>query len=61
MGVRPLRATGECNPQSARAIDEQFATTFHIPVETIRDWEQGRCEPDAAARDYLRMIARGMR
>jgi len=37
---------------------EQFAATFHIPVGTIRDWEQGRYEPDAAARAYLRVIAR---
>jgi putative transcriptional regulator len=37
---------------------EQFAAAFHIPVGTIRDWEQGRYEPDAAARAYLRVIAR---
>jgi putative transcriptional regulator len=24
----------------------------------LRDWEQGRYEPDAAARAYLRVIAR---
>jgi putative transcriptional regulator len=35
-----------------------FATTFDIPIGTIRDWEQGRYEPDAAARAYLRVIAR---
>ena len=37
---------------------EEFATRFHIPPGTLRDWEQGRCEPDAAARAYLRVIAR---
>ena len=41
-----------------RLSQEEFAATFHIPVGTIRDWEQGRYEPDAAARAYLRVIAR---
>jgi len=36
---------------------EQFATRFHIPIGTLRDWEQGRKEPDAAARAFLRVIA----
>jgi putative transcriptional regulator len=36
---------------------EEFADQFHIPIETIRDWEEGRTEPDAAARAYLRVIA----
>jgi putative transcriptional regulator len=27
-------------------------------VSTLRDWEQGRFEPDAAARAYLTVIAR---
>jgi hypothetical protein len=29
---------------------------YQIPVGTIRDWEQRRSEPDAAARAYLRAI-----
>ncbi len=37
---------------------EEFATRYHIPVGTLRDWEQGRFEPDAAARAYLAVIAR---
>jgi putative transcriptional regulator len=37
---------------------EDFATRFHIPIGTLRDWEQGRKEPDAAARAYLVVIAR---
>jgi putative transcriptional regulator len=36
----------------------QFAAAFQIPIGTIRDWEQGRYQPDAAARTYLRVIAR---
>jgi putative transcriptional regulator len=37
---------------------EDFATKFHIPLGTLRDWEQNRKEPDAAARAYLVVIAR---
>jgi putative transcriptional regulator len=37
---------------------EEFAVSFHIPLGTLRDWEQGRKEPDAAARAYLVVIAR---
>jgi putative transcriptional regulator len=37
---------------------EEFAARFHIPIGTLRDWEQGRKEPDAAAKAYLRVIAR---
>jgi putative transcriptional regulator len=37
---------------------EGFARTFHIPIGTLRDWEQGRVEPDRAARAYLKVIAR---
>ncbi|MDD2901098.1 MAG: helix-turn-helix domain-containing protein [Syntrophales bacterium] len=37
---------------------EEFAARFHIPLGTLRDWEQNRKEPDAAARAYLTVIAR---
>ena len=37
---------------------EEFAARFAIPLGTLRDWEQGRKEPDASARAYLRVIAR---
>lgn len=36
---------------------EAFATRFQIPIGTLRDWEQGRVEPDQTARAYLRAIA----
>lgn len=36
---------------------EEFAARFHIPVGTLRDWEQGRSEPDAPGRAYLTVIA----
>ena len=36
---------------------EEFARRYHIPLGTLRDWEQGRCEPDQPARAYLTVIA----
>lgn len=37
---------------------EDFAARYHIPLGTLRDWEQGRVAPDQAARAYLTVIAR---
>ena len=37
---------------------EQFAAQYQIPLGTLRDWEQGRSEPDQAAKGYLNAIAR---
>ena len=36
---------------------EEFAAGYHIPIGTLRDWEQGRSEPDQPARAYLTVIA----
>ena len=36
---------------------EEFAAHYQIPLGTLRDWEQGRTEPDQAARAYLHVIA----
>jgi putative transcriptional regulator len=35
----------------------EFAERFHIPIGTLRDWEQRRSEPDQAAQAYLKVIA----
>jgi putative transcriptional regulator len=32
---------------------EQFAARYHMPLGTLRDWEQGRSEPGQPARAYL--------
>jgi putative transcriptional regulator len=48
--VRTLR-------RALKLSQEEFAARYHIPVGTLRDWEQGRKEPDAAAKAYLRVIA----
>jgi putative transcriptional regulator len=36
---------------------EEFAARYQIPLGTLRDWEQGRTEPDQPARAYLKVIA----
>lgn len=37
---------------------EEFAARYHIPLGTLRDWEQGRTAPDQPTRAYLTVIAR---
>jgi len=36
----------------------RFAEAFHLPLTTLRDWEQYRSTPDAPARALLRAIER---
>jgi putative transcriptional regulator len=37
---------------------EEFALRYHIPIGTLRDWEQGRAIPDQPTQAYLKLIAR---
>jgi putative transcriptional regulator len=37
---------------------EEFASRYHIPLGTLRDWEQGRATPDQPTQAYLTVIAR---
>lgn len=43
--------------RALRLTQDEFAARFGIPLGTLRDWEQGKSEPDQAARSYLRVIA----
>ncbi|WP_037278010.1 helix-turn-helix domain-containing protein [Rubellimicrobium mesophilum] len=36
----------------------EFAARFHVPVGTLRDWEQARVTPPDFAVAYVRVIAR---
>ena len=36
----------------------EFAEAFHLPIATLRDWEQNRSTPDAPARALLLAIER---
>ncbi len=61
----PILSGGETAAAIARTVRKrlglsqaQFAARFHLPVGTLRDWEQNRRQPDAPALAYLRVIAR---
>jgi putative transcriptional regulator len=43
--------------RALRLSQQEFAAHYGIPVGALRDWEQGRKEPDAAAKAYLHVIA----
>jgi putative transcriptional regulator len=44
--------------RALRLTQEEFSARFRIPLGTLRDWEQGKSEPDQASRAYLTVIAR---
>ncbi len=58
--MRRMRRTPQVRVirRALQLSQEQFAAQFHIPLGTLRDWEQGRKDPDAAARAYLTVIGR---
>jgi len=47
--VRALR-------EKLNLTQEEFAARFHLPLGTVRDWEQGAHRPDRAARVLLTVI-----
>ena len=49
--VRALRA-------KLNLTQEQFAARFHLPLGTVRDWEQGAHRPDKAGQVLLSVIAK---
>jgi putative transcriptional regulator len=49
--VRALR-------QKLNLTQEEFAARFHLPLGTVRDWEQGAHRPDKAAQVLLTVIAK---
>lgn len=60
--VRPIHPAGGVNVRGIRAklnlTQTEFAARFGFPVGTLRDWEQGRTVPDAAAQTLLFVIER---
>ena len=36
----------------------QFSAAYRIPLATLKNWEQGRRQPDAPATAYLQAIAK---
>jgi len=43
--------------RALKLTQEEFSARYQIPLGTLRDWEQGRSEPDQPTRAYLRVIA----
>jgi putative transcriptional regulator len=37
---------------------QEFAQVYRIPLATLKNWEQGRRQPDAPAAAYLQVIAK---
>ena len=44
--------------ERTKLSQEAFSVRFGLDLATLRNWEQGRSEPDAAARTLLWTIAR---
>ncbi|WP_436199008.1 helix-turn-helix domain-containing protein [Astrobacterium formosum] len=49
--IRALRA-------KLNLTQEEFAARFHLPLGTVRDWEQGAHRPDRAAQVLLKVISK---
>ena len=56
--MRPWYLNTKGLRRKMQLTQEQFATQFHIPLDTLGDWEERRSEPDPAMCAYLRVIAR---
>ena len=41
-----------------RMSQQEFARVYRIPLPTLKNWEQGRRQPDAPAEAYLQVIAK---
>ena len=44
--------------RSLRMSQGEFAAAYRIPLATLKNWEQGRRQPDAPAAAYLKAIQR---
>lgn len=42
---------------ATKKSQQAFAAAYHLPIGTVRDWEQGRRVPDAPARALLAIIS----
>ena len=42
--------------QKVKMSQAMFARSYHLSLDTLKGWEQGKRTPDAAASNYLRLI-----
>lgn len=45
---------------AAGMTQEEFARVLNVPIGTLRNWEQGRTPPDAAAATLFRLMAKDL-
>lgn len=58
LDARPMTEAELSKARRALGLtQEEFAARYQVPLGTLRDWEQGRTEPDQPARAYLTVIA----
>ena len=67
-GARPMTPEGLATVRRAPLIktlrcalgltQQEFAARYRVPLGRLRNWEQGRSEPDQIARAHLKVIAR---
>ena len=43
--------------EALKLTQVEFSARYHIPIGTLRDWEQQRKAPDQTARAYLKVVA----
>jgi putative transcriptional regulator len=43
--------------RALKLSQEEFSTRYHIPIGTLRDWEQKRTSPCKTSLAYLKVIA----
>lgn len=62
VGLRAPRSPDAVDVQAVRArlglTQDAFAIRFGFELDTVRNWEQGRNRPDAAARTLIALIDR---
>jgi hypothetical protein len=55
---RVLRLSHRLSGKKLKLTQAEFAARFHLPLGTVRDWEQGAHLPDKAAQVLLTVIAK---
>ncbi len=54
----PARVNVKAMRARLRMTQAEFAMRYNLNIARIRDWEQGRSQPDGAVRAYLKVIER---
>ena len=49
-------ATIKAIRRKVKMSQAMFARSYHLSLDTLKGWEQGKRSPDAAASNYLRLI-----